>query len=64
MLTKSQLPDVTTGALYKHFPTKEAALAAGVDRFVEAARSERRVPTEQDEVPLADGLRAIGGLAM
>ena len=53
-----------SGALYKHFPTKEAVLAAGVDRFVEAARSERRVLAELDEVPLADGLRAIGGLAM
>ena len=53
-----------SGALYKHFPTKEAVLAAGVDRFVEATRSERRVLAELDEVPLADGLRAIGGLAM
>jgi len=53
-----------SGALYKHFATKEAVLAAGVDRFVEAARSERRVLTELDEVPLADGLRAIGELAM
>lgn len=53
-----------SGALYKHFPTKEAVLAAGVDRFVEAARSERRVLTELDEEPLADALHAIGGLAM
>jgi AcrR family transcriptional regulator len=53
-----------SGALYKHFATKEAVLAAGVDRFVEAARSERQVLTGLDEVPLADGLRAIGELAM
>jgi AcrR family transcriptional regulator len=53
-----------SGALYKHFPTKEAVLAAGIDRFVEAARTERRVLTELDEEPLADALHAIGRLAM
>lgn len=53
-----------SGALYKHFPTKEAVLAAGVDRFVEAARSERRLLTELDDEPLVDALQAIGRLAM
>jgi AcrR family transcriptional regulator len=53
-----------SGALYKHFPSKEAVLAAGVDRFVEAARSERRVLTELDDLSLADALHAIGRLAM
>jgi AcrR family transcriptional regulator len=53
-----------SGALYKHFPTKEALLAAGVDRFVEAARSERRMLTGLDDEPLVDALHAIGRLAM
>ena len=53
-----------SGALYKHFPTKEAVLAAGIERFVEAARTERRVLTALDEEPLVDALNAIGRLAM
>jgi len=53
-----------SGALYKHFPTKEAVLAAGVDRFVEAARTERRVLTELDDEPFVDALHAIAQLAM
>ena len=53
-----------SGALYKHFPTKEAVLAAGVDRFVEAARTERKLLTELDDQPLVNALHAIGRLAM
>jgi len=53
-----------SGALYKHFRTKEALLAAGIDRFVEAARTERKVLTALDDEPLADALGAIGHLAM
>jgi AcrR family transcriptional regulator len=53
-----------SGALYKHFPTKEAVLAAGVDRFVEAARTERKLLTELGDQPLLEALHAIGALAM
>ncbi len=47
-----------------HFPTKEAVLAEGVDRFVDAARTERRVLIALDEEPLVDAFNAIGRLAM
>jgi AcrR family transcriptional regulator len=53
-----------SGALYKHFPTKEAVLAAGIDRFVEDARNERRVLNTLDDEPLVDALQAIGRQAM
>lgn len=53
-----------SGALYKHFPSKEAVLAAGVERFVETARAERRMLSGLDDEPVVDALRAIAQAAM
>jgi AcrR family transcriptional regulator len=53
-----------SGALYKHFPSKEAVLAAGVDRFVESARSERKVLGALDREPISVALITLARLAM
>ena len=57
-------PTFGSGALYKHFPSKEAVLVEGVDRFVENARTERKVLGELDSEPIASALKAIADLAM
>jgi AcrR family transcriptional regulator len=53
-----------SGALYKHFPSKEAVLAEGVGRFVESARSQRRAFGSLGELPLGDALAALARMAM
>jgi AcrR family transcriptional regulator len=53
-----------SGALYKHFPSKEAVLAEGVERFVESARTERKMLGDLDSEPIASALRAIAERAM
>lgn len=53
-----------SGALYKHFPSKEAVLAAGVERFVESARTERRILSALDREPVGVALTTIARLAM
>jgi AcrR family transcriptional regulator len=53
-----------SGALYKHFPSKQAVLAEGVERFVESARSERRMLESLAEEPSSDTLKAMARQAM
>jgi AcrR family transcriptional regulator len=53
-----------SGALYKHFPSKEAVLAEGVERFVESARTERKLLGDLDAEPIASALKVIADLAM
>jgi AcrR family transcriptional regulator len=53
-----------SGALYKHFPSKEAVLAVGIERFVEHARTERESLAALNELPVPDALTAIGRSAM
>jgi len=53
-----------SGALYKHFPSKEAVLAAGVGRFVDAARRERRHLADLVDEPVQIALRTIAASAM
>jgi|SRR5580698_6207729 AcrR family transcriptional regulator len=53
-----------SGALYKHFPSKEAVLTEVIERFVESARSERRMLGSQEDVPVSDALTTIAKAAM
>jgi len=53
-----------SGALYKHFPSKEAVLTEGVDRFVETARNERRQLAGLADQPVGDALRTIAEAVM
>jgi AcrR family transcriptional regulator len=53
-----------SGALYKHFPSKQAVLAEGIERFVDSARSERRVLGSLDDRSVADAMTTIAQLAM
>jgi len=53
-----------SGALYKHFPSKEAVLAEGVERFVDHARTERKMLGHLDTEPIAVALKAIADLSM
>lgn len=53
-----------SGALYKHFPSKQALLEAGVERFVaEGATAATALPAV-DEQQLEDVLRLIGSRAL
>ncbi|KAA3450848.1 hypothetical protein C7I87_08885 [Mesorhizobium sp. SARCC-RB16n] len=47
-----------SGALYKHFPSKEALLAAAIDRFVGTARDGRAKLGEQ-VLPVDQGARRV-----
>ncbi|TIW87792.1 MAG: helix-turn-helix transcriptional regulator, partial [Mesorhizobium sp.] len=47
-----------SGALYKHFPSKEALLAAAIDRFVGTAR-EGRAELGEQVLPVDQGARRI-----
>ncbi|TPK31267.1 TetR/AcrR family transcriptional regulator [Mesorhizobium sp. B2-5-4] len=47
-----------SGALYKHFPSKEALLAAAIDRFVGTAR-EGRAELGEQVLPADQGARRI-----
>jgi AcrR family transcriptional regulator len=53
-----------SGALYKHFASKQAVLEEGIERFVESARSERRLLGSLDGPSIADALMTIAQLAM
>jgi AcrR family transcriptional regulator len=53
-----------SGALYKHFPSKKAVLTAGVERFVNSARNERRMLAALDAEPASDALSTIAQAAM
>jgi AcrR family transcriptional regulator len=53
-----------SGALYKHFPSKQAVLAEGVERFVESARSERKVLEGLDDRDVSEAMTTIAKLAM
>ena len=53
-----------SGALYKHFPSKEAVLAEGIRRFVERAKSERGMLATLDELSILDALTAVARQAM
>lgn len=53
-----------SGALYKHFPSKEAVLTEVIERFVDSAQSERRTLGSLDDVPLSDAMRTIAKGAM
>jgi AcrR family transcriptional regulator len=53
-----------SGALYKHFVSKEAVLAAGMDRFVEHATNQRSSLAALDDWPLTEAMSVIGQLAM
>jgi AcrR family transcriptional regulator len=53
-----------SGALYKHFPSKKAVLAEGVERFVEHARTERAQLGALDDEPIGDAFTSIARLAM
>jgi AcrR family transcriptional regulator len=53
-----------SGALYKHFSSKEAVLAEGVERFVENAQTERTQLADLDAEPIASALTAIANSAM
>jgi AcrR family transcriptional regulator len=53
-----------SGALYKHFPSKEAVLATGVERFVENARSERAMLGGLEPEEFADAMASIARAAM
>jgi AcrR family transcriptional regulator len=53
-----------SGALYKHFPSKEAVLAEGVERFVESARSQRRLLSDLGDLEIGDALQLIATAAM
>jgi AcrR family transcriptional regulator len=53
-----------SGALYKHFPSKQAVLAEGVERFVESARAERGMLGALDQKSFAEALTSIAEAAM
>jgi AcrR family transcriptional regulator len=53
-----------SGALYKHFASKEAVLAEGVDRFVAHAANQRTGLSALDDLAPPEALTAIAQLAM
>jgi AcrR family transcriptional regulator len=53
-----------SGALYKHFASKEAVLAEGVDRFMAHATSQRTSLAALDDLALPEALSAIARMAM
>jgi AcrR family transcriptional regulator len=53
-----------SGALYKHFPSKQAVLAEGIERFVDSARRELGVLGSLDDRSVADAMTTIAELAM
>ncbi|HEY1829608.1 MAG TPA: helix-turn-helix domain-containing protein [Acidimicrobiales bacterium] len=53
-----------SGALYKHFRSKEAVLAEGVERFVDSARQDRKFLADLDGVEITEGLGIIARAAM
>lgn len=53
-----------SGALYKHFPSKQAVLAEGIERFVVSAKTERQRLRDLDDVPIADAMGTIATMTM
>jgi AcrR family transcriptional regulator len=53
-----------SGALYKHFPSKEAVLAEGIERFVESARMQRKLLSDLEGTDARDALELIATSAM
>ena len=53
-----------SGALYKHFPSKKAVLAEGIERFVESARVDRKLLSDFGDVEIADALELMARAAM
>jgi AcrR family transcriptional regulator len=53
-----------SGALYKHFRSKEAVLAEGVERFVDSARTQRKMLAELEGAEIGDALELIATAAM
>lgn len=53
-----------SGALYKHFPSKEAVLTEGIERFVDHARSARATLDALDELTIPDALTSVARSAM
>lgn len=49
-----------SGALYKHFPTKQALLEAGIDRFIGAGRDSTLAIPDPGEGDLEGLFRRIG----
>src|SRR5712691_7837153 len=64
---RTSIPDIQdsaglargSGALYKHYPSKEALLRAGIERYIHEARAARATLIELD-LPAAEGLAWIG----
>jgi AcrR family transcriptional regulator len=53
-----------SGALYKHFTSKDAVLAEGMERFVAQAREERQHLHDLDDVELPQALEAMARQVM
>ncbi len=53
-----------SGALYKHFPTKQALLEAGIDRFIAQGRDATLELPNPSGAELDVLLRQVGGLVM
>ncbi len=53
-----------SGALYKHFASKEAVLKEGIERFVDHARSDRAGLAALDDLAIPEALTAIATQAM
>lgn len=53
-----------SGALYKHFPTKQALLEAGIDRFIAQGRDATLELPSPGGAELDVLLRQVGGLVM
>lgn len=52
-----------SGAMYKHYPSKEAVLQAGIGRFIDQARSARASLDDKDVSPATLEVLASGMLA-
>lgn len=53
-----------SGALYKHFPTKQALLEAGIDRFIAEGRDATVELPDPSGAELEELLRQVGGLVL
>ncbi len=53
-----------SGALYKHFPSKQAVLEAGIDRFIREGRRAIGELPEQVDLDLEAALRTVGAVVL
>ena len=53
-----------SGALYKHFPSKQAVLEAGIDRFIREGRRAIGELPEPAGADLETALRTVGGVVL